>query len=104
MVQNNLNMLGEILKEKGIKNQFLADRLNITKASVSNYVNNVHQPSIRVLYQIATILNINVTDLLNPDLTILPKEVPLRHKEISKKQKKKKKKKKKNRMKEVLKA
>ena len=75
-----LNRLGEVLHERGVKNQFIADKLKVTKTSVSNYVNNIHQPSIEVLYQIATILNIPVTELLYPDLKIYPKDEPRRHK------------------------
>lgn len=78
--QEKLNRLGEVLKERGIKNQFIADKLKVTKASVSNYVNNIHQPSLEVLYQIATILNISITELVYPDLKILPKEEPRKHK------------------------
>jgi transcriptional regulator with XRE-family HTH domain len=82
-----LNRLGEVLKERGIKNQFIADKLKVTKGSVSNYVNNVHQPSLEVLYQIATILNISVTELLYPDLKIFPKDEPRKHKIGKKKDK-----------------
>lgn len=78
--QEKLNRLGEVLKERGVKNQFIADKLKVTKASVSNYVNNIHQPSLEVLYQIATILNIPVTELLYPDLKIFPKDEARRHK------------------------
>ena len=70
MEPKRLNRLGEILKARGIKNQFVADKLGLTKASVSNYVTNKHQPSLETLYQIATLLDIPVTELLNPDLKI----------------------------------
>ena len=85
MAQLKLNRLGEILKDRGIKNQFVADKLKVTKASISNYVNNKHQPSLEVLYQIATILNISPTELLYPDLKVYPKEEPLKHKKPEKK-------------------
>ena len=80
MGKEPLNRIGVVLREHGIKNQFIADRLKITKTSVSNYVNNVHQPSLEVLYQIATIINVSVTDLLRPDLKVLPKVEPRKHK------------------------
>ena len=71
-----LNRLGEVLKERGIKNQFIANKLQLTKASISSYVTNTHQPSLETLYQIATLLKIPVTELLNPDLQIAPKDEP----------------------------
>ncbi len=73
MEPKRLNKIGEVLKERGIKNQWLADKLGMTKASVSNYVTNKHQPSLETLYQIATLLDIPVTELLNPDLKVFEK-------------------------------
>jgi|GEM_PF-1915655 transcriptional regulator with XRE-family HTH domain len=75
-----LNRLGEILQERGIKNQFIADKLQLTKASVSNYVTNSHQPSLETLYQIATLLDIDVTLLLCPEVKIRPKAEPRKQK------------------------
>ena len=80
MATEKLNRLGIILKQRGIKNQFVADSLKVTKASVSGWVNNTHQPSLEVLYQIATLLNIKVTKLLDPDIKVYPREQPRRHK------------------------
>jgi len=75
-----LNRLGEILKERGVKNQFLANKLHLTKTSISSYVTNTHQPSLETLYQIATLLNIPVTELLNPDMQVYPKDEPRKQK------------------------
>ena len=72
--------MDEILQERGIKNQFIADKLQLTKASVSNYVTNSHQPSLETLYQIATLLDISVTQLLYPEMKVYPKSEPRRHK------------------------
>lgn len=69
-----LNRLGEILKDRGIKNQWVADRLKITRASVHNYATNKHQPSLEVLYQLATLLQIPPSALLYDDLKVYPKD------------------------------
>ena len=88
MKNENLNRIGIVLRERGIKNQHIADKLKITKTSVSNYVNNVHQPSLEVLYQIATLINVPITELLCPEVKVLPKEQPRKHKKtiLNKKQ------------------
>ena len=80
MTEKRLNRLGEILAAKGVKSVWVADRLNLTKATVSHYVTNKHQPSLEVLYQLATLLNLKVSDLLYDDLKIQPKEEPRKHK------------------------
>jgi len=80
VIQEKLNRLDEVLKERGIKNQFLVEKLKVTKATVSGWVTNTHQPSVEVLYQIATLLNIKITDLLYSDLKLYPKEEPRKHK------------------------
>jgi putative transcriptional regulator len=85
MSKEILNRLSEVLKERGIKNQFIADKLKVTKASVSGWVTNAHQPSLEVLYQIATLLNLPVTELLYPDLKVYPKNEPRKHKMKGKK-------------------
>lgn len=80
MERKQLNRLGEILAAKGVKAVWVAEKLNLTKASVSNYVTNKHQPSLETLYQIATLLDIPVSDLLYDDLKIRPKDEPRKHK------------------------
>lgn len=79
MESKKLNRLGEILKERGIKNQWVADKLYLTKASISNYVTNKHQPSLETLYEIATLLDIPVAELLNPEIRLYPNKEPLKH-------------------------
>lgn len=76
MEREKLNRIGVVLAERGIKSQFIADKLKVTKASVSGWVTNSHQPSLEILYQIATLINIDVTLLLNPDINVYPKVEP----------------------------
>ena len=80
MEPKRLNRLGEILAAKGVKSVWIAEKLNLTKASVSNYVTNKHQPSLETLYQIATLLEIPVTELLNPEIKAYPKDEPRKYK------------------------
>ena len=59
-----MNRIKIVLEEKGIKQTWLADRLGKSFNTVNGYVQNRNQPSLEVLYQIAEILNIKVSDLL----------------------------------------
>ena len=59
-----MNRIKEVLKEKGIKQIWLADKLGKSYNMVNGYVQNRKQPSIECLYEIAQILNISVKELL----------------------------------------
>ncbi len=53
-----------MLEEKGIKQTWLAEQLGKSYNMVNGYVQNRQQPRLEVLYEIASILNIEVTELL----------------------------------------
>ena len=59
-----MNRIKEVLKEKGIKQIWLADKLGKSYNMVNSYVQNRRQPSIEDLYKIAEILSVDVTELL----------------------------------------
>jgi transcriptional regulator with XRE-family HTH domain len=59
-----MNRIKEVLEEKGIKQKWLADKLNKSYNMVNSYVQNRQQPRLEVLYEIAEILDIGVKDLL----------------------------------------
>lgn len=59
-----MNRIKEVLKEKGVKQVWLADQLGKSFNTVNAYVQNRHQPSLETLYKIARILQVNTKDLL----------------------------------------
>jgi putative transcriptional regulator len=59
-----MNRIKEVLEEKGIKQIWLAEQLGKSYNMVNSYVQNRRQPSIEYLYDIASILNISVKELL----------------------------------------
>lgn len=59
-----MNRIKEVLEEKGIKQKWLADKLDKSYNMVNAYVQNRKQPRIEVLYKIADILEVSVKDLL----------------------------------------
>ena len=60
-----MNRIKEVLKEKGIKQIWLADKLGKSYNMVNGYVQNRRQPSLEDLYKIAKILDVDTAQLLN---------------------------------------
>lgn len=59
-----MNRIKEILKAKGITQTWLAEKMNKSYTTINEYARNVRQPSVEDLYEIADILQVQVTDLL----------------------------------------
>ncbi len=59
-----MNCIKEILKDKGIKQIWLAEKLGKSYNMVNSYVQNRRQPSVEDLYKIANILSVDVRILL----------------------------------------
>lgn len=63
-----MNRIKEVLEEKGIKQTWLAEKIDKSFSQTNAYVCNRRQPSLEVLFQIAELLNVNPKDLLaEPD-------------------------------------
>ena len=59
-----MNRIKKVLDEKGIKQIWLAEKLGKSFNMVNAYAHNRRQPTLEVLYQIAEILNVEVSELL----------------------------------------
>ena len=59
-----MNRIKEVLEEKGIKQTWLAEKLDKSYNMVNGYVRNRQQPRLEVLYDIARILDVDVKDLI----------------------------------------
>lgn len=66
MASKELNRIRIVLAELNKKNKWLADKLGKNQATVSQWCNNVRQPSIETLFDIADVLDVNVRKLLVP--------------------------------------
>ena len=60
-----MNRIKEVLKDKGIKQTWLSEKLGKSYNIVNGYVTNKRQPSIEVLYEIAKLLQVDAKELLN---------------------------------------
>jgi putative transcriptional regulator len=59
-----MNRIKEVLAEKGIKQTWLANQLGKSYNMVNSYVQNRQQPRLEVLYKIAELLGVEVSELL----------------------------------------
>jgi putative transcriptional regulator len=59
-----MNRIKEVLKEKGIKQIWLADKLGKSYNMVNGYVQNRQQARLEVLDQIAEILDVDIRELI----------------------------------------
>lgn len=59
-----MNRIKEVLKNKGIKQIWLANKLGKSYNMVNGYVQNRRQPSLEDLYKIADILDVDVRKLI----------------------------------------
>jgi len=59
-----MNRIKEVLDEKGIKQKWLAEKLDKSYNIVNGYVLNRHQPRLEVLFEIAKILDVDPKTLI----------------------------------------
>ncbi len=60
------NRLKQVLREQGRSGKWLAEKMGVNQYSVSRWSQNYQQPSLKTLYEIARILQVEVNDLLLP--------------------------------------
>ena len=59
-----MNRIKEVLEEKGIKQTWMAEKIGKSFSQTNAYVCNRRQPSIELLYEIASLLGVEAKDLL----------------------------------------
>lgn len=59
-----MNKIGEVLKEKGLKQRWLAEQLGMSTVTISTFVNNRRQPKTKDLVRMCDILNVDLTQLI----------------------------------------
>ena len=65
MVEGLTNNINKVLIEKGIKQIWLAEKLDKRFTIVNSYVRNRRQPSLELLFYIVKSLQVNSKDLMN---------------------------------------
>ncbi|GGP14212.1 helix-turn-helix transcriptional regulator [Oceanobacillus neutriphilus] len=59
-LKSNIN---KIIQEKGLKNKWVANQLNVSPNIISRWVNNKSMPSVENLFLLAKLLDCKVDDL-----------------------------------------
>ena len=65
MAKKRINKIKEVLEKKNISQQWLANKAEITYASINMYVNGKREPSLETLVKIAEALGVNPKELIN---------------------------------------
>ena len=68
MRKKELNRLKVVLAEKGVTNKWLAEQMGRSQTTISRWNKNEMQPSLETLDHIASVLDIDIRELLNPAL------------------------------------
>lgn len=64
----NLNRLKVALVERNKTSKWLAEQMDKSETTVSRWASNKSQPSVEQLFAIASILNMDVRELLNTNI------------------------------------
>ncbi|WP_167343162.1 helix-turn-helix domain-containing protein [Nonlabens sp. SY33080] len=59
-----MNRIKDVLKEKGISQTWLAEKMDKSYPTINEYARNKRQPSLEDLFKIAEILSVDVKDLI----------------------------------------
>ncbi len=59
-----MNRIKEVLKDKGISQTWLTEKMDKSYTTINEYARNKRQPSLKDLYHIAELLKVSVKNLL----------------------------------------
>ncbi len=60
-----MTKLSEILKKRGIKQKWIAEKLGVSETVVSNWVKGKHIPQPKYILKLAVLLNVSIEDLIS---------------------------------------
>lgn len=60
-----MNKIKEVLEEKGIKQTWLAEKIDRSFSQTNAFVCNRRQPSLELLFKIAEVLQVDVKELID---------------------------------------
>lgn len=68
--------LKDIMKQKGITQAWLANKTEITEATISRYLSGVHSPKIELIAKMAGAMGVSVDYLIGLSSSTIPNEPP----------------------------
>jgi len=60
-----MTKLGKILKKRGIKQKYIAEKLGVSETSVSNWVRGNHIPQPKYILKLTLLLNVSIEELID---------------------------------------
>lgn len=72
------NRIKKVLSDKEKSGQWLSSALKKQKSTVSRWSNNKSQPTLKILYEIAILLEVDIRELLEPTPNGHPGNNPLK--------------------------
>jgi len=60
-----MNKIGEVLKEKGLKQRWLAEQLGMSTVTINTFVKNRRQPKIKTIIDLCRILDVDINELID---------------------------------------
>ncbi len=60
-----MTKLGEILKQRGIKQKHIAKKLEVSEATVSHWVQGKNMPKAKYILKLTLLLNLPIEELIN---------------------------------------
>ena len=62
------------MAEKDLSNMWLSENLGVSQATVSKWVTNFSQPNLEMLIKISKLLEVDVNDLIRPEVVVIEKK------------------------------
>lgn len=62
-----MTKLGKILKERGIKQVWVAEKLEVSKQAVSSWVSGKHIPKVKYILKLSKLLDVLIEELVDED-------------------------------------
>jgi putative transcriptional regulator len=60
-----MNKIGSVLKEKGLKQRWLAEQLGMSTVTINTFVKNRRQPKIKTIIELCRILHVDINELID---------------------------------------
>lgn len=73
--KEGLNRIKAVIKSQGRNEKWVAEQLGISPTSLSNYCTFLREPPLDLLFKLAALLEVPVTDLINLDAKIPPESL-----------------------------
>ncbi len=68
--------LRDIVEQKGVSQNWLAEQAQTTEATISRYMSGIHKPNLDIVARIAKALNVSIDYIMDLSLSPIPSKEP----------------------------